>query len=91
MALWSCTGLRGGDVGTWTNVYLPDGTPVRNAKDAVIPGPGERTRGERPVRLVIGERDELVIDMSESMARSLATVLNAVTGVRAEGAGGAMP
>ena len=43
------------------------------------------------MRLVIGEWDELVIDMSESMARSLATVLNAVTGVPAEDAGGVIP
>lgn len=90
MGLWSASGPGTDGVGTWANVYVPDGTPVRNAKDVVGFGKLGNGGDARPVRLVIGERDELVIDMSESMARSVAIVLNAVTGVRAEGAGGIM-
>ncbi|HEY3682910.1 MAG TPA: hypothetical protein VGL93_07710 [Streptosporangiaceae bacterium] len=49
---------------------------------------------ERPVRLVIGEGDELVIDMSEETARLIADALNTTTdahaGVRRE-VDGAVP
>jgi hypothetical protein len=77
-------------VGTWVNVYVPDGTPVRNAKDTML----IEASDERPVRLVIGEGDELVIDMSEETARLIADALNTTTdahaGVRRE-VDGAVP
>ena len=67
-----------GGVGTWANVYLPNGTPVRSARDTIVFEPAVEAGGEPPVRLVIGERDELVIDMSADMARKIRAVLRSV-------------
>lgn len=91
MALWTSVGPYFGGVGTWSNVYVPNGTPVRNARDTVVLEPADEVGGEQPVRLVIGESDELVIDMSASMARTigavLATATDAYAGAVEEGGG----
>jgi len=88
MTLLRSIGPYQGGVGTWANVYLPNGTPVRNAKDTVVLEPADVDGGEPPVRLVIGEQDELVIDMSASTAREIRAVLGAATGALVGEGGG---
>lgn len=80
MTLLRSIGPYEGGVGTWANVYLPSGTPVRSARDTIVFEPAVEAGGEPPVRLVIGERDELVIDMSADMAREIGAVLRSVVG-----------
>lgn len=60
-----------GELGTWTNVAVTNGTPIRWNTDR-----GNRDTCEELVgRLVIGAREQLVLDMSGSAVAKMLTVL----------------
>lgn len=73
MALGTPVESVAGGLDAWANFYVRDGTPVRwvsevgEAEDPAVCDAG--------VRLVIGAQEELVLDMSRSMAAVLVAAL----------------
>lgn len=59
------------DLPTWTNILLTDDTPIRWTTEPGDPAPGDELTG----RLVIGEEEQLVIDLCGTAATNLLTVL----------------
>lgn len=59
------------DVPTWTNVLITDDMPVRWATEPGDPHPGDELAG----RLVIGEEEQLTIDLCGTAATKLLAVL----------------
>lgn len=62
------------DLPTWTNVLITDDTPIRWTTEPGDPCPGDELAG----RLVIGQEDQLVIDMCGTAVTRLLAVLVAV-------------
>ena len=85
MTLWTSARSRGPGPGNgvrgWVNFYVPNGTPIRWAADtagmAEASSDASGVAGDRPVRLVLGEQDELVIDMGTSVAAAIMSTLGA--------------
>lgn len=59
------------DVPTWTNVLITDDMPIRWTTEPGAPNPGDELTG----RLVIGEEDQLIIDLCGTAATNLLAVL----------------
>lgn len=59
------------DLPTWTNVLLTDDTPIRWATEPGEPEPGDELAG----RLVIGQEEQLIIDLCGAAATNLLAVL----------------
>lgn len=59
------------DLPTWTNVLITDDTPIRWATEHGDPSPGDELTG----RLVIGDEDQLTIDLCGTAATKLLAVL----------------
>lgn len=67
------TGLDGDprDVPTWMNVLITDDMPIRWATEPGKPHPGDELAG----RLVIGDEDQLIIDLCGTAATKLLAAL----------------
>lgn len=59
------------DLPTWMNVLVTEEMPIRWATEAGEPAPGDELAG----RLVIGQEEQLVIDLCGTAATNLLTVL----------------
>lgn len=60
-----------GDLPTWTNILLTDDMPIRWVAEAGEPHPGDELTG----RLVIGQEEQLIIDLCGTAVTNLLTVL----------------
>lgn len=59
------------DLPTWTNILLTDDTPIRWTTEPGAPAAGDELTG----RLVIGEEDQLILDLCGTAATNLLTIL----------------
>lgn len=59
------------DLPTWTNTLVTDDTPIRWTTEPGEPKPGDELAG----RLVIGNEEQLIIDMCGTAATKLLAVL----------------
>lgn len=59
------------DLPTWTNVLITDDMPIRWATEHGEPSPGDELAG----RLVIGDEEQLTIDLCGTAATRLLAVL----------------
>jgi len=59
------------DLPTWTNILVTDETPITWVTEAGTPEPGDELAG----RLVIGEEQQLIIDLCGTAVTNLLAVL----------------